>query len=50
MLAYVIFRWGFKRFQEAANEGATGKLRVHNWMKGYICYIYPFYCWSSCTS
>ena len=41
MLAYVIFRWGFKRFQEAANEGATGKLRVHNWMKGYICYIYP---------
>lgn len=41
MLAYVIFRWGFKGFQEAANEGATGKIRVYKWMKGYICYIYP---------
>ena len=41
MLAYVIFRWGFKSFQEAANEGATGKIRVYGWMKGYICYVYP---------
>jgi len=41
MLAYVIFRWGFKGFQEAANEGAKGKIRVYNWMKVYICYIYP---------
>ena len=41
MLAYVIFRWGFKKFQEAANEGATGKLRVHNWMKGYLFFVYP---------
>ena len=41
MLAYVIFRWGFKKFQEAANEGATGKIRVYNWMKGYLFFIYP---------
>ena len=41
MLAYVIFRWGFKGFQEAANEGATGKIRVYGWMKGYICVVYP---------
>lgn len=41
MLAYVLFRWGFKGFQEAVNEGATGKIRVRGWMKGYICYVYP---------
>ena len=41
MLAYVIFRWGFKGFQDAANEGTTGKIRVYGWMKGYICYVYP---------
>ena len=41
MLAYVIFRWGFKKFQEAANEGATGKIRVRGWMKSYLFFIYP---------
>ena len=34
MLAYVIFRWGFKGFQDAANEGTTGKIRVYGWMTG----------------
>ena len=41
MLAYVIFRWKFKKFQEEANIGATGKVRIYGWMKGYICYVYP---------
>ena len=41
MLAYVILRWGFGRFQEEANKGASGPVRIYNWMKGYICYIYP---------
>ena len=41
MLAYVIFRWGFKRFQEEANGGSNAKIRIYNWMKTYICYIYP---------
>lgn len=41
MLAYVIFRWGFGRFQEEANRGASGPIRIYNWMKAYICYIYP---------
>ena len=41
MLAYVIFRWGFQRFKEEANVGASGVIRIYNWMKVYICYIYP---------
>lgn len=41
MLAYVLFRWKFKKFKEEANEGATGKIRVYDWMKPYFCYIYP---------
>lgn len=41
MLAYVIFRMGFKKFQEAANEGATGKIKVYGWMKWYLYIIYP---------
>ena len=43
MLAYVIFRWGFKKFQQEANggENANGAIRIHSWMKGYICYVYP---------
>ena len=41
MLAYVICRWKFKKFQQEANAGATGKVRVHNWMKVYIYYIFP---------
>lgn len=41
MLGYVIFRWGFKKFKEEANAGATGKIRVYNWMKIYLWYIFP---------
>lgn len=42
MVLYVIFRWGFARFQKEANEGAEGcRLRVHDWMKPYICVIFP---------
>lgn len=41
MLAYVLFRWKFYRLQAEANEGATGKIRVHGWMKYYINYGYP---------
>lgn len=41
MFIYVASRWGFKKFQTEANEGATGKLRVHNWMKWYLWVIFP---------
>lgn len=41
MIAYVLFRWGFFRFKEEANEGAKGKIRVYNWMKPYICFVFP---------
>lgn len=41
MLAYVLFRWGFKKFKEEANAGANSKIRVYDWMKPYICYIFP---------
>ena len=41
MLAYVIFRWGFKNFMEETNHGASGPIRIYSWMKAYICYIYP---------
>jgi len=41
MLAYVIFRWGFKRFKDEVNKEATSKIRIYNWMKGYIFYVYP---------
>ena len=41
MLGYVLYRWKFYRFQEEANAGATGKIRVYGWMKYYINYIYP---------
>lgn len=41
MLAYVILRWGFKRFQEEANKGASGLFHIYGWMKAYVCYIYP---------
>ena len=42
MLAFLLFRWKFSGFKEAANEGSEGsKLKVYDWMKGYICYIYP---------
>ena len=41
MFAYVASRWGFKKFQSEVNEGATGKLRVHNWMKWYLWIVFP---------
>lgn len=41
MAIYVIFRWGFKKFTLEANEGASGALRIHSWMKGYICVVFP---------
>ena len=42
MLAFLLFRWKFSGFMEAANEGTEGsKLKVYKWMKGYICCIYP---------
>lgn len=41
MLAYILVRWKFYRLQAEANEGASGKIRVYNWMKYYINYGYP---------
>lgn len=41
MLAYVLSRWGFDKFKQEANKGATGKIRVYDWMKPYICYVFP---------
>ncbi|MGN0659669.1 MAG: sodium-dependent transporter [Emergencia sp.] len=41
MLAYIIFRWGFKKFQEEANVGASGAFRIHNWMKPYFYIVLP---------
>ena len=50
MLAYIIFRWRFKKFQAEANEGATGKLRVANWMKVYFYVILPIFLLIVCYS
>ena len=36
MTAYIIFRWGFKKFQEEANVGASGPFR--------ICLLYTSRC------
>ncbi|MDO4976893.1 MAG: sodium-dependent transporter [Eubacteriales bacterium] len=42
MLLYVILRWKFNNFMEAANEGAgDSKLRIYPWMKVYFNYILP---------
>ena len=41
MLCYILFRWRFFKLQTEANAGATGKIRVYGWMKGYIYYGYP---------
>ena len=41
MLLYVLFRWKYTKLQEEANAGATGKIRLYNWMGIYIKYIYP---------
>jgi NSS family neurotransmitter:Na+ symporter len=41
MFAYVATRWGFKKFQTEANAGATGKIRIHGWMKWYLYTVFP---------
>lgn len=42
MLAYVILRWGFKKLQNEVNDGdSSSKIRIYNWMKGYVVYVYP---------
>ncbi|MDO4554297.1 MAG: sodium-dependent transporter [Lachnospiraceae bacterium] len=41
MLAYVLFRWGFDKFKEEINAGATGKIRIYDWMKPYFCIVLP---------
>lgn len=50
MLAYVLFRWGFARFQEEANKGASGVFRIYGWMKAYICYVFPVVLIAVCYS
>ena len=50
MLAYVLFRWGFKRFSEEANRGAAGVIRIYGWMKAYICYVFPVVLIAVCYS
>ena len=41
MLAYILCRWKFYKFQTEANAGAGEKIRVYGWMKYYINYGYP---------
>lgn len=41
MVAFVVFQWGFKKFQEEANRGAKGKIRIYDWMKPYFTVILP---------
>lgn len=41
MVLYVIFRWGFEKFQSEANKGSSGSFKIQKWMKGYFCVIYP---------
>lgn len=50
MLAYVLFRWGFGRFQEEANRGASGAIRIYNWMKPYVCCVFPVVLLAVCYS
>jgi len=50
MLAYVLLGWGFKRFQEESNKGASGVIRIYDWMKVYICYIFPVVLIAVCYS
>ena len=43
-LVYLLFctsryGWGWKNFQEEANEG--GGLKIRNWMRFYVSYILP---------
>lgn len=42
IVAYVIFKWGWKKFQAEANEGAApGKAHLANWMKWYFLIVLP---------
>lgn len=41
MLAFVLFKWGFKKFKDEANAGAVGKIKVYDWMRPYFCYALP---------
>ena len=41
MVLYVVFRWGFDKFREEANQGSSGVFRIRKWMKGYFCFVYP---------
>ena len=41
MVLYVVFRWGFDKFRDEANQGSCGVFRIRNWMKGYFCLVYP---------
>lgn len=41
MFLYIATRWGFKKFQEEANAGATGKIRIYGWMKWYLWIVFP---------
>lgn len=41
MLLFVIFRYGYKKFMDEANEGATGRLRLRPWMKWYYTIPLP---------
>lgn len=50
MWVFAMFVWGFKKFQAEANSGATGKIRIWNWMKWYyyiplpIILVFVIYC------
>lgn len=39
MWVFIMFKWGFAKFQKEANAGANGKIRIWNWMKWY--YMIP---------
>ena len=41
MLGFILFKWGFPKFQEEANRGAKGKIRIYHWMKPYFTIILP---------
>ncbi len=41
MMLYVVCRWKYPKFQQEANEGTKGKLKLYGWMGVYIKYVYP---------
>lgn len=41
MMIFVVRRLGFQKFQEEANRGAKGKIRIYDWMKPYFTIILP---------